>query len=137
MNTKSIRFSPICDKLNNLYLSFEQITRSINKSQGTLYAHSQSMLSVNEVKYFHEIAQYFDGNCRRMWSSEGNPSHGTRHPGWSSLLKFHPSVGMCVSFFISSNELWHSVRVPNPQSFGILELKVSWRPKSWTHEIGK
>ena len=65
MNTKSIRFSPICDKLNNLYLSFEQITRSINKSQGTLYAHSQSMLSVNEVKYFHEIAQYFDGNCRR------------------------------------------------------------------------
>jgi hypothetical protein len=65
MNTKSTRFSPIGDELNTLYVSFEQITRSINNSQGTLYAHSQSMLSVNEVEYFHEIAQYFDGNCRR------------------------------------------------------------------------
>ena len=65
MNTKSTRFSPIGEELNTLYVSFEQITRSINNSQGTLYAHSQSMLSMNEVTYFHEIAQYFDGNCRR------------------------------------------------------------------------
>ena len=65
MNTKSIRFSPLNEELNQLYLGFEKIMRTVKKTRGSLYAHSQSMLSIEEVKFFHEIAQYFDGNCRR------------------------------------------------------------------------
>jgi hypothetical protein len=65
INTKNVRFSPIHDELTNLYLEFEKIIRTVKKTRGSLYAHSQSMLSIKESKYFHEIAQFFDGNCRR------------------------------------------------------------------------
>ena len=65
INTKNIRFSPIHDELTKLYLDFEKIIRTVKKTRGSLYAHSQSMLSIKESKYFHEIAQFFDGNCRR------------------------------------------------------------------------
>ena len=70
INTKNIRFSPIHDELTNLYLDFEKIIRTVKKTRGSLYAHSQSMLSIKESKYFHEIAQFFDGNCRRKRYSE-------------------------------------------------------------------
>ena len=65
INTKNIRFSPIHDELTKLYLDFEKIIRTVKNSRGSLYAHSQSMLSIKESKYFHEISQFFDGNCRR------------------------------------------------------------------------
>jgi hypothetical protein len=65
INTKNIRFSPINEELHTLYVCFEKIIRTVENTRGTLYAHSQSMLSIKEVEYFHEIAQYFDGNCRR------------------------------------------------------------------------
>ena len=65
INTKNVRFSPIHDELTTLYLDFEKIIRTVKKTRGSLYAHSQSMLSIKESNYFHEIAQYFDGNCRR------------------------------------------------------------------------
>lgn len=65
INTKNVRFSPIHDELTSLYLEFEKIIRTVRKTRGSLYAHSQSMLSIKESKYFHEIAQFFDGNCRR------------------------------------------------------------------------
>jgi hypothetical protein len=65
MSTKEVRFSPLNDELNTLCLNFEKITRTLETSNKTLYAHSQSMLSKEEVRYFHEISSYFDGNCRR------------------------------------------------------------------------
>ena len=65
MDTKKVRFSPIIHELDNVYLNLTQIIRTIEQSSKTLYAHSKSMLSKEEVRYFHDISIFFDGNCRR------------------------------------------------------------------------
>ena len=65
MNTNMIKYSPLNNELSSLYLNMEKIVRAIQSSSKTLYAHSQSMLSRDEIKYFHSISHFFDGNCRR------------------------------------------------------------------------
>jgi len=65
MNTNMIKYSPLNNELSSLYLNMEKIVRTIQSSINTLYAHSQSMLSIEEIKYFHSISHFFDGNCRR------------------------------------------------------------------------
>jgi hypothetical protein len=65
MNTKMIKYSPLNNELSNLFVNMKKIINTIKSSSGTLYAHSQSMLSCEEIKYFHSISHYFDGNCRR------------------------------------------------------------------------
>ena len=65
MESKSVRFSPIINELDKLHEDFEKKIRTLKKTRGSLYFHSLSMLSIKEMEYFHEIEDYFDGNCRR------------------------------------------------------------------------
>ena len=65
LNNRLIKYSPVIDTLCALYSNFEKINRTVTNISKTVYFHSQSMLSKDEIRYFHSIAKYFDGNCRR------------------------------------------------------------------------
>jgi hypothetical protein len=65
MDGRMVQYSPLFEQIKALCFEFEDITNVIKKAAVGLYTHSQSALSKQETKYFHEIAMYFDGNCRR------------------------------------------------------------------------
>jgi len=59
MNTNLTKWSPYSNNLNQLYLYFEKILKN------TQFENCDYTFTKEEIKYFHTISIFLDGNCRR------------------------------------------------------------------------